>query len=239
MGRAFEVRKNAKAKTAAAKTKVYSKFGREIYVTAKNGTPDPDANLELKRVIEKAKKEQIPNDIIQRAIDKAKGNSDESYSEVRYEGFGPGESILIINTLTDNVNRTIANVRTAFNKCHAKLGVSGSGIHQFQHVSVFVINELTEDEVLEALVLNDLDIKSMENENGLITIYGEVNDYNNIKQALISVKEDLNFEVDEISWEPIMYIDLKEEEKETFERLVELLEDDDDVQNVYHNVGNI
>ena len=104
MGRAFEVRKVAMAKTAAAKTKVYSKYGREIYMAAKAGVPDPEINLNLRRVIEKAKKDQVPSDIIKRAIEKAKGGVDENYTEVRYEGFGPGNTLIIVDCLTDNTN---------------------------------------------------------------------------------------------------------------------------------------
>src|SRR5690606_331116 len=126
MGRAFEVRKVAMAKTAAAKTKVYSKYGREIYMAAKAGVPDPEINLNLRRVIEKAKKDQVPSDIIKRAIEKAKGGVDENYTEVRYEGFGPGNTLIIVDCLTDNTNRTLTEVRTLFNKSGGKLGVSGS-----------------------------------------------------------------------------------------------------------------
>ncbi|HEY8406046.1 MAG TPA: YebC/PmpR family DNA-binding transcriptional regulator, partial [Acholeplasma sp.] len=139
MGRAFEVRKVAMAKTAAAKTKVYSKYGREIYMAAKAGVPDPEINLNLRRVIEKAKKDQVPSDIIKRAIEKAKGGVDENYTEVRYEGFGPGNTLIIVDCLTDNTNRTLTEVRTLFNKSGGKLGVSGSVLHQFEHRAVFQV----------------------------------------------------------------------------------------------------
>ena len=106
MGRAFEVRKNAMAKTAAAKTKVNSKYGKEIYVAAKNGGAELDTNLTLKRLIEKAKKDQVPAHVIDKAIEKAKGGAGEDYQPARYEGFGPGNCMVIIDCLTDNPNRT-------------------------------------------------------------------------------------------------------------------------------------
>jgi len=114
MGRAHEVRKVAMEKTAAAKSKLYAKYGKEIYMAAKSGSPDPDSNQVLKKIIEKAKKEQVTADIIKRSIEKAIGGSDENYIEVRYEGFGPGTSMIIVECLTDNVNRTISVVRNAF-----------------------------------------------------------------------------------------------------------------------------
>ena len=116
MGRAYEVRKASIQKTGAAKGKVYTTFAKEIYLAAKKGGVDIDANVNLKRLVEKAKKSQVPSDIINRAIDKAKGVGGEDYHEVIYEGFGPGASTLIIKCLTDNVNRTVGMVRAAFNK---------------------------------------------------------------------------------------------------------------------------
>ncbi len=129
MGRAFEVRKAAMMKTSAAKTKVYSRFGKEIYIAAKAGVPDPEMNQGLKRMIERAKANQVPADVIKRAIEKAKGGTDESYTSVRYEGFGPGNCTIIVDCLTDNVNRTVSDVRNCFTKTKSKMGVSGSVAH--------------------------------------------------------------------------------------------------------------
>ena len=126
MGRAYEVRKASIQKTGAAKAKLYSTYAKEIYLAAKKGIPDVDSNVLLKRIVDKAKKEQVPNDIIHRAIEKAKGAGGEDYETVIYEGFGPGASTLIIKTLTDNVNRTVGFVRAAFNKVHKSLGVTNS-----------------------------------------------------------------------------------------------------------------
>ena len=124
MGRAFEVRKHAMAKTSAQKTKVYSKYGKEIYMEAKNGVPDPEMNTNLKRVIERARQEQVPNDIINRAIEKAKGGDAADYHAVRYEGFGPNGSTFIVTCLTDNDNRSVSEVRNAFTKSKGKMGVA-------------------------------------------------------------------------------------------------------------------
>ncbi|MDY0276591.1 MAG: YebC/PmpR family DNA-binding transcriptional regulator [Acholeplasma sp.] len=236
MGRAFEVRKYAMAKTAAAKTRVYSKYGREVYMAAK-GNPDPDVNLELKRIIEKAKKEQVPNDIIKRALDKAKGGSDDNYSDVRYEGFGPGNSMVIVECLTDNVNRTIAEVRNCFTKSNSKLGVSGSVVHMFNHQAVFAIKDIAEDEVLEILINNDIDVSDIEADEEGVSVYGNSNDYNRIKTALLEANPDLEFVTDEIMWVPSTEVKLTtDDDKEMFNKLTQMLDELDDVKDVYHNV---
>ena len=123
MGRAHEVRAASMAKTAALKTKVYSRFGRELYMAAKSGVPDPNMNQTLKRKIQEAKANQVPAAVIERAIEKAKGGTVENYIANRYEGFGPGESTVIIDCLTDNVNRSISEIKTCFNKSKSKLAV--------------------------------------------------------------------------------------------------------------------
>ena len=236
MGRAFEVRKYAKEKTAAAKTKLYSKYGKEIYVAAKNGQPDPELNQELKRVIERAKKDQVPNDIINRAIEKATGGSDENYIHARYEGFGPGNSMLIVDCLTDNVNRTYSEVRNCFNKTNSKLGVSGSVLHQFSHQAVFVLKDVTEEDILMVAIDNDLDIIDIENENDEVIVYADVSQYYKVKTALIEYNKDLEFVIDEITWIPFNYYTLTDEEQEVFDRLIIMLEDLEDVQSISHNL---
>jgi len=236
MGRAHEVRKVAMEKTAAAKSKLYSKYGKEIYMAAKSGTPDPDTNQALKKIIEKAKKEQVTADIIKRAIEKAKGGSEESYIDVRYEGFGPGNSVIIVECLTDNVNRTIATVKNCFTKTGGKLGVGGSVLHQFTHNSVFTLPGVTEDEVLEILINNNLDVSDIEEDEEGVTIFGADNDYNNIRTAIAEAKPDLNLTTEVIMWLPIMETTLDGEDLEKFERLISMLDELDDVQDVFHNV---
>jgi len=234
MGRAFEVRKVAMAKTAAAKTKVYSKYGREIYMAAKAGVPDPEINLNLRRVIEKAKKDQVPSDIIKRAIEKAKGGADENYTEVRYEGFGPGNTLIIVDCLTDNTNRTLTEVRTLFNKSGGKLGVSGSVLHQFEHRAVFQV-AATEDQILEVLLEKNVDVLDVETEEDSVTIYGEPSEYANIKQALNEAN--LEIQQEEITFLPLQTVEVTGEDLQKFERLVDGLDELDDVQHVYHNAN--
>ena len=136
MGRAYEVRKASIQKTGAAKAKLYSTYAKEIYLAAKKGVPEIESNISLKRLVEKAKKEQVPADIINRAIDKAKGAGQDDYEKVVYEGFGPGSSTLIIECLTDNVNRTVGMVRAAFNKVHKSLGVTNSVSYNYDYLGV-------------------------------------------------------------------------------------------------------
>ncbi len=235
MGRAFEVRKEAKAKTAAAKTKVYSKYGREIYVLAKNGSPDPQSNPDLKRIIEKAKKDQVPNDIIQRAIDKAKGAGGENFVPVVYEGFGQGEAQFIIETLTDNVNRTISQIRAILNKTGGKLGVSGSVSHQFAHEAIFKL-PVQEDDILNALLEADADIKDTTALENSTVVYAEIDKYGQVKSALMAAFPDSEFEIDEITYSPLTLVELSTENQEKFDNMLMQLEELDDVQHIYHNV---
>ncbi len=237
MGRAFEVRKVAMAKTAATKSKLYAKFGREIYMAAKAGTPDPDTNQSLKRIIEKAKREQIPADIIKRNIDKAKGAGGENFTSIHYEGFGPGSSMLIVECLSDNANRTIAEVRNCFTKTGGKIGITGSVLHQFVHQAVFTLPGVTEDEILEILVLNDLDVSDIEADEEGVTIYSDATNFSTIRTAILEAKPGFEFETDEVMWLPIMEAKLdSEEDKEKFERLINMLNELDDVQEIYHNI---
>ena len=237
MGRAFEVRKQAMAKTAAAKTRIYSKYGREVYMAAK-GNPDPEINVDLKRVIERAKKDQVPNDIIKRALEKAKGGVDENYALARYEGFGPGNSLFIVECLTDNVNRTISEVRNCFTKSNSKLGVSGSVSHMFLYQSVFAIKDAKEDEILEIIIENDINVTDIEEDEQGVSIYGEAVDYNKIKQALLAVNPNFEFVTDEIMWVPQTEVTPTDpEDILMFEKLTQMLDELDDVKDVYHNVN--
>lgn len=235
MGRSFENRKHSIAKTAAQKSKLYSKFGKLLYVTAKNGVPDPDSNPPLKSLIEKAKKEQVPAHVIDKAIDKAKGGGGEDYSESRYEGFGPGGSSIIVDCLTDNANRTITDVRNCFTRSGSKLGNSGSVSHLFDHLAVFSFAGDDQDEVLEVMLEADLDVDDVEANDGMLTVFVASSDFANAKQALLDWKEDLEFEVQEISYVAQSNVSLEGEEAEGFLKLLDFLNDCDDVQNVYHN----
>ena len=237
MGRAHEVRKAAMEKTAAQKTKVYSRFGKEIYMAAKAGVPDPEMNQTLKRIIEKAKAAQVPGDVIKRNIDKAKGGGSESYNEARYEGFGPGASTVVIDVLTDNANRSIADVRTCFNKAHANLGVKGSVSHGYDTFGILSFVGEDEEAVLEALIMAEVEVKEIECEDGSMTVYVEPTDLYKAKDTIDELYPEINYDVLEVQMMPQEYIKLTDEEQMMlFTRLITLLDDVDDVQNVYHNV---
>ncbi|NLC34627.1 MAG: YebC/PmpR family DNA-binding transcriptional regulator [Erysipelothrix sp.] len=237
MGRAFEVRKASMAKTSIAKSKVYSKFGREIYMAAKNGEPSVEMNVELARIVEKAKSSQVPADIINRAIEKAKGLDDEHYDSLRYEGFGPNGSTLIVDTLTNNVNRTISEVRNCFTKTNNKLGVSGSVTFNYNQVGLLGFKaETTEDDILELLLMEDVDVVEVEIENDEVMI---IVAYTDLHKAELAVKEALaveSFSVNEISMIPTDTVSLNADDQANFDKLMNMLEECDDVNNIYHNV---
>lgn len=235
MGRAHEVRAASMAKTAAAKSKLYSIYAKEIYQAAK-GNPDPNSNMVLKRVVEKAKKAQVPTDVISRNIDKVKKGVTENYETCEYEAFGPGNCTLIIKCLTDNTNRTISEIKTAFNKCGAKLAGQGSVSYMYEHLGMVGVKGVAEEDVMNALIENDVDVNDIEVDEDTVVIYSEVTDLAKVKTALETSFNNINFELDEISYFSKDNITLGEEDKVKFERLLGMLEEVDDVSNVYHNV---
>ncbi|MDI9246041.1 YebC/PmpR family DNA-binding transcriptional regulator [Marinobacter sp. CHS3-4] len=235
MGRAYQNRKDSMAKTAAAKTKVYSKYGREIYVCAKSGGPDPDANLSLRGLIDRAKKDQVPAHVIEKAIEKAKGGAGEDFSPARYEGFGPGNCMAIVDCLTDNPNRTFGDVRLAFTKTKCKIGTQGSVSHMFDHCAIFAFKGEDEEAVLEALMAQDVDVTDIECEDGMITVFAPNTEYAKARQALQESFEGIDFEVDEIQFLPQTTTKVEGDDVELFEKFMDMLNDLDDVQNVYHN----
>lgn len=226
----------SKAKTGAAKAKMYSSFAKEIYQVAKNGGTDPSGNLELRRLIEKAKKEQVTSDVINRAIDKAKGNSGEDYQTITYEGFGPGASTLIIKTLTDNVNRTVGEVRAAFNKINKSLGVTNSVSYNYDYLCIVSFKYDDEEKIFNALIENDIDFMDFENENGVITISVNPNLQHKLKDVLESTVKDIVYDYDEVGYFAKEKVELNAEDKEIFDKLIHILEEVDDVTNIYHNV---
>jgi YebC/PmpR family DNA-binding regulatory protein len=235
MGRTYENRKAAMAKTQGAKTKVYSKYGKEIYVCAKNGGGDPDANLALRRLMERAKKDQVPGHVIEKAIEKAQGVGGENYVPVRYEGFGPGGCMVIIDCLTDNNNRTFGDVRTVFNKNDAKLGAPGAVAHMFDHRGIFVLQCDDEETVLEALMDADVDVADIESEDGKVTVLVPHTEFYKAKTALSEALPDVELEVEEITFVPQASAELRGDDVASFEKFVTMLNDVDDVQEVYHN----
>ena len=226
----------AKAKTGAAKGKLYGMYAREIYQTAKNGGVTPEGNPSLKRLIEKAKKEQVPADIIKRAIDKVNSGASEDYQETTYELFGPAGSTLIVKCLTDNVNRSVSDLRAVVNKHKIKMGAMGSVSYMYDNLCAVGFNGLDEESVMDALISNDIDIVDMENDGNHILIYGDPKDLFRIKEAISSLKSGIEFDVDEISMLPKERITLSGEDLDAFKKLLDALDEVDDVQTVYHNV---
>lgn len=235
MGRTYENRKASMAKTGAMKTKLYSRYGKEIYVCAKNGGPEPDSNLSLRRLIDKAKKEQVPAHIIDKALDKARGGGGEDFITVRFEGFGPGNCMVIVDCLTDNNNRTFGEVRTCFNKVKAKLGTQGTVAHMFDHRAIFAFQHDDEDAVLEALMEDDVDVADIENDDGIITVIAPHTEFYKTKTALGNTFSEISFDVEEITFVPQTYTQLSAEDSEQLDKFLDMLNDCDDVQEVYHN----
>jgi YebC/PmpR family DNA-binding regulatory protein len=235
MGRSFEVRKASMAKTQGAKIKVYSKYGKEIYVCAKNGGADPDMNLSLRHLIAKAKKDQVPSHVIDKALDKASGAGGEEYQPARYEGFGPGGVSVIVDCLTDNGNRTFQDVRQCFVKTGAKIGNPGTVSHGFDHQAVFQFKGEDDEVVFEALLNADVDVTDVELEDGVITVFAPNTEFFKAKTALNSEFPDLEIDVEEITFVPQTQTEVTGEDAEKFQKFLDMLDDCDDVQQVYHN----
>ena len=238
MGRAYEVRKASIQKTGAAKAKLYSNFAKEIYLAAKKGSPDIEANINLKRLVEKAKKQQVPSDIINRAIEKAKGLGGEDYQEVVYEGFGPGASTLIIKTLTDNVNRTVGEVRAAFNKVNKSLGVTNSVSYNYDYLGFLSFKSEKSEELFEALLIEGIEMIDYEDEEGYINITMQPNDHNKVKDVIENILPNVDYEIDQIGMFPKEKTTLEGEDIEVFKKLYTMIDNIDDVTEIYHNVNN-
>lgn len=236
MGRAHEVRAASMAKTAAIKSKNNAKYATAIYVAAKSGVPDPDLNQALKKEIEKAKKNNTPADVIKRAIEKAKGGASEAYNFIRYEGFGPNNCMVIVDCLTDNVNRTYTSVKTAFGRCGFKLGVSGCVSHMFDNLAIFTFKGYGDEEVLEALLMADCDVKDVEKDEEYVTVYAPQTEYAKVKAALQEAFKDIQFDEDETTWIPQDYVELTDEgDIKKYERFKDMMDEIEDVQDVYDN----
>lgn len=237
MGRAYQNRKDSIAKTSDQNARVYSRYSREIYVCAKSGGADPAGNLTLRGLIERARKEQVPSHVIDKALDKATGAGGEDFAVARYEGFGPAGATVIVECLTDNPNRTYSDVRTCFNKAKCRIGTPGNVAHLYDHCAILAFDGQDEDAVLEALMEADVDVTDIEEEDGRITVFAPSTDYGKARHALLDAFGELDFEVDEIQFVPQTTIELGAEEQATLDRLLELLDDVDDVQRVFHNVA--
>ncbi|MBQ0093793.1 MAG: YebC/PmpR family DNA-binding transcriptional regulator [Bacteroidales bacterium] len=242
MGRAFEFRKERKMKRWGHMARTFTKLGKEITIAVKQGGPDVTGNPRLRALIAEAKTEQMPKDNIERAIKKATESKQGDFKEVLYEGYGPFGIAYLVETATDNNTRTVANVRSYFNKCGGSLGTSGSVSFMFDHKCVFRIKE-KEGMDLEELELELIDFGAEEvfseieedkdgNETKVIVIYGDYTSYGQIQKFL----EENGYELVSGGFEQIPNVELKEvtaEQRTTLEKLIGLLEDDEDVTNVY------
>ncbi len=237
MGRAYEVRKASIQKNGAVKAKLYSNYAKEIYLAAKKGVPELESNVNLKHLVEKAKKEQVPMDIIKRAIDKAKGSGGEDYTEVIYEGFGPGASTFIIKTLTDNVNRTVGEIRAAFNKVHKSLGVTNSVSYNYDYLAIISFKSNDEEKIFEELLNAGIEIIDLESNDGEITITANPKDINKVKEELEKIIPGIEYTYDEVGMFAKEEVTLTGEDKETYDKLYNLLDAIDDVSAIYTNVN--
>lgn len=235
MGRKWNNIKEKKASKDANTSRIYAKFGREIYVAAKQGEPDPESNQALKVVLERAKTYSVPKNIIERAIEKAKGGAEENFDELRYEGFGPNGSMIIVDALTNNVNRTAPEVRAAFGKNGGNMGVSGSVAYMFDATAVIGVEGKTADEALELLMEAEVDVRDILEEDDSVIVYAEPDQFHAVQEAFKNAGVE-EFTVAELTMLAQNEVELPEDAKAQFEKLIDVLEDLEDVQQVYHNV---
>ncbi|MGB6035679.1 MAG: YebC/PmpR family DNA-binding transcriptional regulator [Cryomorphaceae bacterium] len=235
MGRAFEFRKERKMKRWAKMSKVFTRLGKDIVIAVKEGGPDPDTNSKLRAIIQNAKSENMPKDNIERAIKRATSKDQEDYKEVIFEGYAPHGIAVLIETATDNNTRTVANVRSYFNKCNGSLSTSGSVDFMFERKCFFKIAKGDND--LEELELELIDFGADEifEEDESIMIYAPFTDFGDLQKAI----EENELEVINSGFEriPMDVKKLSEEEEAEVDKLLEKLEEDDDVQNVFHNMA--
>ena len=235
MGRAFEFRKARKMKRWSAMSKAFTRIGKDIVIAVKEGGPDPDSNSKLRAVIQNAKSVNMPKDNIDRAIKRASDKSLGNYKEILFEGYAPYGVAILVETATDNNTRTVANIRSYFNKCNGNLGTSGSVIFMFDHTCNFRIEKQNID--IENLEFDLIDFgveEVFEDEDGIL-IYGPFDSFGEIQKALESMEIPIiSSGFDRI---PNNLKNVNEEERSEIEKLLEKIENDDDVQNVFHNMN--
>ena len=234
MGRAFEFRKARKMKRWAAMSKAFTRIGKDIVMAVKEGGPDPDNNSRLRAVIQNAKAANMPKDNVERAIKKASDKNQGDYKVVLFEGYAPHGIAILVETATDNNTRTVANVRSYFNKCNGSLGTSGSVVFMFDHTCNFRINsEGIDPEELE-LELIDFGAEEVFQDEDGIMIYAPFENFGAIQAEL----EQRDIEILSSGFERIPQVtkELNEEQVADVEKLLEKIEEDDDVQNVYHTM---
>lgn len=238
MGRAFEFRKARKMKRWSAMAKTFTRIGKDIVMAVKEGGPNPETNSRLRVVIQNAKAANMPKDNVQRAIKKASDKDTANYKEVLFEGYAPHGIAVLVETATNNNNRTVANVRAAFNKCNGNLGTSGSVAFMFDHVVNFKVKEDTLDMDLEEFEMEMIDFEVEEvftdEEDNSVMLYAPFEQFGSIQKYL----EENNIEILSSEFEriPTTTTVLSDEQKEDVNKLLERLEEDDDVNTVYHSM---
>ncbi|MDE6534037.1 MAG: YebC/PmpR family DNA-binding transcriptional regulator [Muribaculaceae bacterium] len=234
MGRAFEYRKARKLKRWGNMSRTFTRIGKEITIAVKAGGPDPDMNPRLRVLMQNAKAANMPKDTVERAIKKATDKDAGDYKEIVYEGYGPHGIAIVVETATDNNQRTVANVRSYFNKHGGSLGTQGSLSFLFDHKSVFHVKP-NADTSLEDFELNLMDFEAeLEAEEEEWLIYGAFEQFANLQKFL----EETGLEIVSAEFEriPTDYKEVTPEQREAIEKLLEKFEDDEDVQNVFHNM---
>ena len=227
--------KHSKGKADKQRSKVFSKLSKEISVAAKLGDKDPDMNPRLRSSIQAARSANMPKDNIERAIDKSSANPETNFENLRYEGFGPNKIAVIVETLTDNKNRTASNIRTIFQKSGGNLGTQGSASHNFNQLGIIKIDkkEISEEQILELAIESGAD-ECISN-NDYHEVQCAMNEIYNVKKNLEKVIA--NFISTEIEWVSLNNVDVVKDREEAIIEFLEALEDDDDVQSVYSNVN--
>jgi len=234
MGRAFEFRKARKMKRWSAMSKAFTRIGKDIVIAVKEGGPDPDSNSKLRAIIQNAKSVNMPKDNIERAIKRASDKSTGDYKEILFEGYGPSGIAILVETATDNNTRTVANIRSYFNKHNGNLGTSGSVAFMFDHTCNFKINKENIDIENLEFDLIDFGVEEVFEEDTSILIYGPFDSFGEIQKELESKKiEIISSGFDRI---PNNLKEVSNEDRDENEKLLEKIENDDDVQNVFHNM---
>lgn len=235
MGRAFEYRKARKMKRWGNMARVFTKLGKEITIAVKASGPDPETNPRLRVLMQTAKKENMPKDNVERAIKKASSKDFTDYKEMNYEGYGPYGIAIFVETATDNTTRTVANVRSYFNKHGGSLGTSGSLEFLFEHKCIFHISK-PEGADLESLELEliDFGVDEVEEDENEIVLYGEFSQ----NAAIQNYLEQAGYEITSAEFVrmPNDYKEVMPEQREQLQKLIDKLEDDEDVQNVFTNM---
>jgi YebC/PmpR family DNA-binding regulatory protein len=236
MGRAFEFRKARKMKRWSAMAKTFTRIGKDISMAVKEGGPNPETNSRLRAVIQNAKSANMPKDNVERAIKKASGSDSANYVEMSLEGYAPHGVAIFVECTTDNNNRTVANVRSYFNKCDGNLGTNGSLEFIFDRKAVFTFSASQIEMDLEELEMELIDagLEELENDEGTLTITTDFTDFSNMQKQLESMNIEL--ESSELQRFPNNTKSLDLEDAKLVLKLIDKLEEDEDVQNVFHNM---